>query len=139
MDQLIAEKEFTTLERDFLSCRNLSSTNDTWLFSLNLANIFDSIVQYNDEGSGFSIASVCQYMTPSHLTPYENLVQFVQVRKDGELGDADSNEADSRGMIMGVVTKKILVDNANNNVDDGLIVNDGCGSGRIASEVNRDL
>lgn len=78
VDQLIAEKEFTTLERDFLSCRNLSSTNDTWLFSLNLANIFDSIVQYNDEGSGFSIASVCQYMTPAHVTPYENLVQFVQ-------------------------------------------------------------
>ncbi|XP_068681615.1 thymus-specific serine protease-like isoform X1 [Montipora foliosa] len=78
VDQLIAEKEFTTLERDFLSCKNLSSTNDTWLFSLNLANIFDSIVQYNEEGGGFSIASVCRYMTPAHLTPYENLVQFVQ-------------------------------------------------------------
>ena len=81
MDQLISKNEFETLERNFSSCFHISDPNDTWLFTQTLANMFDGIVQYNEQSGGFDIASVCQYMNNMSQTPYENLVLFFQVKK----------------------------------------------------------
>lgn len=81
MDQLIAKKEWKTLERDFLSCRDISNPSDTWYFTQNLATILDGIVQYNEPTRELNIALVCQYMNTTSNTPYENLSKFIQVKK----------------------------------------------------------
>lgn len=80
VDQLIAAKDYKTLEHDFLSCNDISRPNDTWLFVENLANVLDGIVQYNTQASGFNIAYVCQCMTNSSLTPYQDLGYVIRVR-----------------------------------------------------------
>lgn len=80
VDQLIADKDYKTLEHDFLSCNDISRPNDTWLFVENLANVLDGIVQYNTQASGFNIAYVCQCMTNSSLTPYQDLGYVIRVR-----------------------------------------------------------
>lgn len=80
VDQLIADKDYKTLEHDFLSCNDISQPNDTWLFVENLANVLDGIVQYNTQASGFNIAYVCQCMTNSSLTPYQDLGYVIRVR-----------------------------------------------------------
>ena len=80
VDQLIADKDYKTLEHDFLSCNDISQPNDTWLFVENLGNVLDGIVQYNTQASGFNIAYVCQCMTNSSLTPYQDLGYVIRVR-----------------------------------------------------------
>ena len=77
---MIQREDFATLALDFIFCQNISSKNDVWLFTKKLANIFDGIVQNNDENIEYSIAKVCRYMTYTDDTPYAKLVQFVQVR-----------------------------------------------------------
>ena len=80
VDQLIADKDYKTLEHDFLSCNDISQPNDTWLFVENLGNVLDGIVQYNTQASGFNIEYVCQCMTNSSLTPYQDLGYVIRVR-----------------------------------------------------------
>lgn len=80
VDQLIANKDYKTLEHDFLSCNDISRPNDTWLFVENLGNVLDGIVQYNTQASGFNIAYLCQCMTNSSLTPYQDLGYVIRVR-----------------------------------------------------------
>ena len=80
VDQLIADKDYKTLEHDFLSCNDISRPNDTWLFVENLGNVLDGIVQYNTQASGFNIAYLCQCMTNSSLTPYQDLGYVIRVR-----------------------------------------------------------
>ena len=81
MDQLIAEKNFKKLEKDFSSCGDMSHPNDTWVFTQNLMSILDSIVQYNNQIPGaMNIQQVCQDMTNPSMTPYQSLVRIVQVR-----------------------------------------------------------
>ena len=81
MDQLIAEKNFQKLEKDFSSCGDMSHPNDTWVFTQQLMTILDSIVQYNNQIPGTkNIKQVCQYMTDPSMTPYQGLVRLVQVR-----------------------------------------------------------
>ena len=77
---MIQQKDFATLALDFIFCQNISSKNDVWLFTKNLANILDGIVQYNNENIEYNIAKVCRNMTYTDGTPYAKLVQFVQVR-----------------------------------------------------------
>ena len=77
MDQLIAQKEFTTLEKDFSSCGDMSHPNDTWVFTQNLMTFLDGTVQYNNQASGISIELVCQYMTHPSMTPYQGLVYLI--------------------------------------------------------------
>ena len=77
---MIKQEDFATLGRDFIFCENISSKNDVWLFAKGLGNIFDGIVENNDENSEYSIAKVCRNMTYTDDTPYAKLVQFVQVR-----------------------------------------------------------
>ncbi|XP_074632325.1 thymus-specific serine protease-like isoform X2 [Acropora palmata] len=78
LDEMIQREDFATLALDFIFCQNISSKNDVWLFTKKLANIFDGIVQNNDENIEYSIAKVCRYMTYTDDTPYAKLVQFVQ-------------------------------------------------------------
>ena len=81
VDQLIAEKNFQKLEKDFSSCGDMSHPNDTWVFTQQLMTILDSIVQYNNQIPGTkNIKQVCQYMTDPSMTPYQGLVRLVQVR-----------------------------------------------------------
>ncbi|XP_022797698.1 thymus-specific serine protease-like isoform X2 [Stylophora pistillata] len=83
VNQLIAQKDFTTLERDFLSCNDISQPNDTWLFVENIGNFLDGIVQYNSQApAGFSIAYVCQTMTNASLTPYQSLGYLIRYYLD---------------------------------------------------------
>ena len=80
MDQLIAEKEFKTLEKEFSSCNDISHPNDTWVFTLNLQGFLDGTVQYNSQAPGINIALVCQYMTNPSVSPYESLGYLIHVR-----------------------------------------------------------
>ena len=81
VDQLIAERNFQKLEKDFSSCGDMSNPNDTWVFTQELMIILDSIVQYNNRVPGKkNIQQVCQYLTNSSITPYQGLVDLVQVR-----------------------------------------------------------
>lgn len=82
VDQLIADKDYKTLEHDFLSCNDISQPNDTWLFVENLGNVLDGIVQYNTQASGFNIAYVCQCMTNPSLTPYQDLGYVIRYYLD---------------------------------------------------------
>ena len=77
---MIKQEDFPTLALDFRFCQKIFSKNDVWKFTINLANIFDGIVQYNNENGEYSIATVCRNMTYTDDTPYAKLVQFVQVR-----------------------------------------------------------
>ncbi|KAL9952174.1 hypothetical protein ACROYT_G039389 [Oculina patagonica] len=77
VDQLIAQKEFKTLEKDFSSCGDISHPNDTYVFTQNLETFLDSTVQYNGQASGITIELVCQYMTNPSTTPYQGLVYLV--------------------------------------------------------------
>ena len=81
VDQLIAKKEWKTLERDFISCGDISNASDTWFFTQNLATILDGIVQYNAPIRELNIALVCQYMNTVSNTSYENLLHFIKVKK----------------------------------------------------------
>ena len=81
VDQLIAEKQFKTLEQDFLSCADISHPDDTWFFTKNLGNFLDATVQYNEQIGGFTIASICQYMDVPSQTPYNNLIPLIRVKK----------------------------------------------------------
>ena len=85
MDQLIAEKQFKTLEQDFSSCADVSHPDDTWFFTKNLGDFFDGTVQYNEQTGAFTIASICQYMDVPSQTPYKNLIQLIQVKKKRSL------------------------------------------------------
>jgi len=78
VDQLIAKKQFKTLEHDFSSCGDISQPDDTWLFTKNLGNFFDGTVQYNEQTGGIDIALVCQYMNVPSETPYKNLIRLIQ-------------------------------------------------------------
>lgn len=79
VDQLIAEKNFQKLEKDFSSCGDMSHPNDTWVFTQELMSILDSIVQYNNQVPGKkNIQQVCQYVTNPSMTPYQGLVRLVQ-------------------------------------------------------------
>ncbi|KAJ7323456.1 hypothetical protein OS493_031377 [Desmophyllum pertusum] len=77
VDQLIAQKDFQTLAKDFSSCRDISHPNDTWVFTQNLVNFLHSTVQYNGQAPGINIALVCFYMTHPSTTPYQGLVFLI--------------------------------------------------------------
>ncbi|KAL9952175.1 hypothetical protein ACROYT_G039390 [Oculina patagonica] len=79
VDQLIAQKEFKKLEKDFSSCGDISHPNDTYVFTQNLETFLDTTVMFNGQlqASKISIELVCEYMTSPSTTPYEGLVYLI--------------------------------------------------------------
>ena len=82
VDQLISQRRFKTLEHDFSSCADISQPDNTWFFTNNLGNFLDGTVQYNGQTGGMDIGSVCRYMNTKSKTPYQNLVQLIEVKKE---------------------------------------------------------
>jgi serine protease 16 len=74
VDDLLDEKNFDKLSKDFLSCSPIGDNSlDIFQFVSNLADIFMGIVQYNNEGSDSNVKSICAAMT-STSDAYQNLV-----------------------------------------------------------------
>jgi len=61
------------LARDFNSCGSLDADNDAMTFQANLADIFDGVVQYNNELPGINIEAICKTMTNASMDPVSNL------------------------------------------------------------------
>ncbi|KXJ05990.1 thymus-specific serine protease, partial [Exaiptasia diaphana] len=78
MENLVANRSFIKLKTDFKSCNDVSSPNDTWIFSLNLASFIMGIVQYNEQVPGLEISSLCKRMTNASNSPYENFAKLYQ-------------------------------------------------------------
>ncbi|XP_070578228.1 thymus-specific serine protease-like [Ptychodera flava] len=75
VDQLIQEKQFEKLRKDFISCDDITNPNDTATFISNLADLFMGVVQYNNEMPKWTIEFVCENMTKPG-NPYDNLVKL---------------------------------------------------------------
>jgi len=73
IETLIESKQFDKLKNDFVSCKGISSPNDTAQFVEDLAGVFTFVVQYNDENSWMDIRKVCGYMTNTAKSSYERL------------------------------------------------------------------
>ena len=78
VDLLISEQKFTKLEKDFSSCKPLSVDKDIFWFASNLADIFDGVIQYNNEMPTMNISSLCKVMTKPGV-PYDNLITLNKV------------------------------------------------------------
>lgn len=77
VDQMIADRQFEQLAKDFVSCGPISEKMDVVTFASNLAGIFMGTVQYNNELPGANISLVCSVMTQPG-DPYKNLIQLNQ-------------------------------------------------------------
>ena len=78
VDQMIADRQFEQLAKDFVSCGPVSEKMDVVTFASNLAGIFMGTVQYNNELPGANISYVCTMMTQPG-DPYKNLIQLNRV------------------------------------------------------------
>ncbi|KAI0209228.1 Thymus-specific serine protease [Lamellibrachia satsuma] len=73
VDLLISEHRLAKLEKDFSSCKPLDVEKDIFWFAANLADIFDGVVQYNNEMPTMNISTLCNIMTRPGV-PYDNLI-----------------------------------------------------------------
>ncbi|XP_031554719.1 thymus-specific serine protease-like isoform X2 [Actinia tenebrosa] len=76
IEEYITEKNFSQLQEDFNSCNDISNTNDSWMFAVNLASFVMGIVQYNRQTPGLDISTLCKYVTNSSGTPYLNFASL---------------------------------------------------------------
>ena len=77
---LIASKQFSKLKFDFSSCNDISHPNDTVQFVTDLAGVFATVVQYNDEKTWMNIRKLCGYMTNTYKSSYQRLMDVNEVR-----------------------------------------------------------
>ena len=78
VDLLISEHRLAKLEKDFSSCKPLDVKKDIFWFAANLADIFDGVVQYNNEMPTMNISTMCNIMTRPGV-PYDNLIALNKV------------------------------------------------------------
>ena len=64
-----------------MSCTSLDGVNDTMWAASNYASIIMGVVQYNIDGSGLDIRTVCQKMTQSGVAPIDAFAQVVQLQQ----------------------------------------------------------
>jgi len=79
VDVMMAAGNWSQLSTDFQSCLPLSLGLDAFQFVSNLADVFMSTVQYNNEAPSFNVENICEVMlVPGDV--YRNLIKIVYVR-----------------------------------------------------------
>ena len=78
VDLLISKHQLAKLEKDFSSCKPLDAKKDIFWFASNLADIFDGVIQYNNEMPTMNISSLCSVMTKPGVA-YDNLMTLSKV------------------------------------------------------------
>ena len=77
---MVDNKELAKLSADFMSCKPVSSSQDVYQMASNLADIFMSTVQYNEETPSLTVDGICKNMTQPSAQPYTVLQSLNKVR-----------------------------------------------------------